>query len=154
VQLLRKPLRRTFDLIHLTSLHRWLFQDLYEWAGMLRTVAITKDRSVFAKPLFIRGQAKEIFAKLSADGFLRHVSVEELPARLASYYGDLNTLHPFRDGNGRTQRLFFRQLLGPRGLRLNWTGVAAEEKIAACIASFHGNDSHLAALFERILEDK
>jgi cell filamentation protein len=107
VQLLRKPLRRTFDLEHLRALHGWLFQDVYEWAGAIRSVAITKGRSVFARPLFIEEQARIISERLHSENLLRHASVNELPAWLASYYGDLNALHPFREGNGRTQRFFF-----------------------------------------------
>jgi cell filamentation protein len=148
------PLRRSFDLVHLTTLHGWLFQDIYDWAGAIRNVAITKGSSVFANPRYIEEQARALFAKLHSESLLRHVSVENLPARLASYYGDLNTLHPFREGNGRAQRLLFRQLLGPRGLRLNWTGVTSDEKIRGCIASYNGDDAPLAALFERILEAK
>jgi cell filamentation protein len=85
------PLRRTFDLAHLKGLHRWLFQDVYEWAGTTRNVAITKDESVFAMPLFIEQQAKALFAKLHSESLLRHVHVEDLPRRLAEHYGNLNT---------------------------------------------------------------
>ena len=154
VSLLRVPFRRTFDLVHLKGLHKWLFQDIYEWAGTTRSVGLTKGQSVFAKPMFIEAQARTMFLQLHSENLLRHVSIDDLAQRLAWYYGNLNSLHPFREGNGRTQRLFFRQLLGPRGLRLNWSDITADEKIAACVASHNGDDSHLAALFKRTLETK
>src|ERR1700682_5144690 len=100
---------------------------------------MNKDGSEFAKPNFIENEARLLFEKLSAEQYLRHTNIEDIVPRLAEYYGNLNSLHPFREGNGRTQRLFFRQLLAPRGLWLKLDEVTAGEKVAACAASHRGD---------------
>jgi cell filamentation protein len=149
---LKQSFRQTFDLAHLCALHNWLFQDIYEWAGSIRTVSITKDRTTFALPQYIEGQAEAIFQALRRDSLLRHVEFDDLPKPLAELYGNINTLHPFREGNGRTQRLFFRHLLIRRGLYLNWALVTASEKIEACVASHNGDNSRLEAIFSKVLK--
>jgi cell filamentation protein len=145
-------LHLSFDLDHLRLLHRWLFGDVYAWAGEIRTIPIIKDRSEFANPRFIESGANELFKKLRQERALRNVAMSDLPARLAYYFGELNALHPFREGNGRTQRLFLRQLLKARGLHLSWDQVSADEIVAVSVAVHIGNDAPLCKLFERIVK--
>lgn len=130
----RVRFHRSFDLNHLCLLHRWLFEDVYAWAGTIRTVPIIKDRSRFANPRFIEEGASRLFDELREKRQLRTVAAADLPGRLAYYFGELNALHPFREGNGRTQRLFLRQLLEVRGMLLEWDRVTADEIVAVSIA--------------------
>jgi cell filamentation protein len=143
---------RSFDLDHLRLLHRWLFGDVYAWAGEIRTIPMIKDRSEFANPRFIESGAKQLFKKLRQERTLRDVAAPDLPLRLAYYFGELNALHPFREGNGRTQRLFLRQLLDLRGLLLAWDQVSADEIVAVSVAVHIGDDAPLCRLFERIVK--
>ena len=106
VKLAKMSFRRTFELKHVQFLHRWLFQDVYEWAGEIRSVSLTKDASPFAQPRFIEPAAAKLFKTLAMERRLIDVPRGDLPVRLAFYFGELNALHPFREGNGRTQRLF------------------------------------------------
>lgn len=152
VQLTGVRFHRAFDLGHLRLLHRWLFQDVYAWAGEIRTVPIIKDRSEFANPRFIDGAAKQLFEKLREERMLRDVAAADLPRRLAYYFGELNALHPFREGNGRTQRLFLRQLLESRGLLLAWHQVTADEIVAVSVAVHIGDDAPLCRVFGRIVK--
>jgi cell filamentation protein len=76
VESLRRAFRKTFDLDHLRSLHRWLFQDVYEWAGDLRKVVITKGDSTFAFPQHIEAQARLLFDDLRAESALRHIALK------------------------------------------------------------------------------
>lgn len=147
----RVRFHRSFDLNHLCLLHRWLFEDVYAWAGTIRTVPIIKDRSQFANPRFIEEGASRLFDELREERQLRTVAAGDLPGRLAYYFGELNALHPFREGNGRTQRLFLRQLLEVRGMLLEWDRVTADEIVAVSIATHSGNDAPLCRLLERIV---
>ncbi len=152
-QLERSVFRRTFDFRHLCFLHRWLFQDVYAWAGQTRNVPINKDGSEFAQPQFIQAEADRIFTKLRRDEHLRVVDAERLPHDLAELFGDINALHPFREGNGRVQRLFLTQLVGLRGSRLAWDKVRAQEMIAVSVANHRGDPGPSEKLFARILRE-
>jgi len=150
--LARHRFRRTFDLDHLRLLHGWLFRDVYDWAGQIRTVPINKDGSEFAQPRFIESQMNRIASELREEQRLQSTAASALAGRLAYYFGELNALHPFREGNGRVQRLFLRHVLEPRDLMLAWESVTADEMVAVSIAVHCGDERPAQALFERILE--
>jgi cell filamentation protein len=143
---------RTFDLDHLRLLHWWLFRDVYDWAGQIRTVPINKDGSEFAQPRFIESEMNRVSLELRAEHILQSIAESDLARRLAYYFGELNALHAFREGNGRVQRLFLRHVLAPRGLTLAWESVTADEMVAVSVAVHRGDERPAQALFERILE--
>jgi cell filamentation protein len=152
VQLSAKRFRRTYDLRHVVFLHRWLFRDVYDWAGNVRTIPIHKGASEFAQPQFIDSEAARIFKELHHERNLAAVRAADLPGRLTYYFGELNALHPFREGNGRVQRLFFRHLLDLRGARIRWTDVSAKEMVAVSVAVHNGDEEPLRRLFARIVQ--
>lgn len=119
------------DLDVAQAVHRWLFGAVYAWAGELRTVQISKDDSTFALPEHLHSAADEVFKRLSADGFLRGRGAAEFAAGAARLLGDLNALHPFRDGNGRTQRAFLQIVADRAGWQVAWASVSAEEMLSA-----------------------
>lgn len=99
-----------FSFKHLCSIHKQLFQDVYSWAGKTRTVDISKG-TIFCLVQFIESQFDDLYRKLKKENFLADISDEkEMGKRLAFYLGELNMIHPFREGNGRTQRIFIEQL--------------------------------------------
>lgn len=112
-----------------------------------------KDQSEFARPEYIERYATQIFESLKRQSRLRDVSFGDLPVPLAYYFAELNALHPFREGNGRTQRLFLQQVLQPRRVAIAWDRVTSEENIAVSIAAFHGNEGPARELFGKILEE-
>ncbi len=71
--------------------------------------------------------------------------------RLAHYYIEVNAIHPFREGNGRTQRAFFTQLTSDAGYALSWARMNAEHNIAACIAGFHGDEQAAIKLLDGLV---
>ena len=85
--------------------HRHLFQDLYDWAGQPRTVMLAKGESAFAFPHAIQPSLEKRFADLAAKGNLRGLSPKAFAAGTAHHISELNAIHPFREGNGRTMRL-------------------------------------------------
>lgn len=116
------PFPRTFDLGHLQNIHRHLFQDVYSWAGDLRTVDLTKDSSNFHPHTLLRTGASSIFNALANDAALLDPTVGEdtFVAQAAQLLSDINYLHPFRDGNGRAQRAFLDEVAANSGKRLTW----------------------------------
>jgi cell filamentation protein, protein adenylyltransferase len=141
------PLTRHFDLDHLKAIHAFIFQDLYTWAGELRQVDIIKDASRFAHFAFLESQADTLFASLAQEHHLQGLSLEQFATRAAYYLGELNALHPFREGNGRTQRLFISALAREAGFQIDWTSVSAEQmKSASILSLFRADNSEFEAL--------
>jgi cell filamentation protein len=107
------------DTKSLFAIHKYLFQDVYDWAGKERTVEISKEGKQFF-PTNYFDTAFEYIDKLIAD--YRRCNTEdirELFAKLAAILDTINYLHPFREGNGRTQREFIRILALEKRLILN-----------------------------------
>lgn len=149
-ELLRSPEPGIFDLDHLCRIHRRLFGDVYAWAGKIRTVAIAKTAH-FALPQFIEGQARAIFTGLAEEDYLHGYERDRFVKRLAHYLGEVNALHPFREGNGRAQRAFFRQLTSEAGWWVDWTQVDREDNDEASRESLSGDLTHMEALLDRIV---
>lgn len=148
-------LPRSYDLAHLRALHRYLFQDVYEWAGELRTVGIKKAGEDFIPPRDIARPVAHIAAQIVSAQQLRAFSNEQLPRELAYMYDYVNFAHPFREGNGRTQREFFDQLLSESGRGLAWNLIDKTELHDAChVARADSNLEPMRALFTRILDDE
>ncbi|MCE7006178.1 Fic family protein [Kibdelosporangium philippinense] len=131
VELARSVLPDEYNSEHLQAFHRHLFQDVFDWAGQFRTVDISKDGARFAHYAFLDDQVSEVLARLEADDWLTGLSRERFVARLAFYYGEINARHPFREGNGRTQRAFLRQLSASAGWHLDWSELNKANNIEA-----------------------
>ncbi len=101
-QLAYKPLKGAFDAQHLQALHRHIFQDVFEWAGEFRTVNIFKSGDPFAFHQHIGSCLDTLCAELKRQGHLSGCNVERFATRAAYYFGEINAIHPFREGNGRT----------------------------------------------------
>jgi cell filamentation protein len=135
-----------FDLAHLQAIHRYLFGDVYEWAGQVRTIDIAKGGNAFAHHAYIATAAAPIFAALAREKHLAGLAPPAFSARAAHYLGELNALHPFREGNGRAQREFISHLAHSNGYYIAWENVAPAVMLQASIDSFQGDVSKLAAI--------
>ena len=140
-----------YDLDYLCQLHRLLFQDIYPWAGELRTLDIAKDGTRFCTVHRLVPEANKLFAKLQAENWFEGQSRDVLIELSAELYGDLNMVHPFRDGNGRAQRLLFEHLIINAGYQIDWSPVARDEWIAANIAAVHCDYRALDQIFARCI---
>lgn len=145
LELAQNPVHGKFDLEHLKAIHRSLFGDIYAWAGEIRNIDISKGTSRFANVNYIEPAAAAIFKELSAENFLAGLSVEKFSDRAAYYLGEINALHPFREGNGRAQREFINHLAYKNGFLIDWKNMNQQEMIQASIESLHGNYSKYAA---------
>jgi cell filamentation protein len=139
-----------YDLAHLCAIHRHLFREIYEWAGELRTVNMTKGDSVFALVEWLEPQAEQVFAWLAAEQHLLHRTRDPFIEEVSKFLSDLNALHPFREGNGRTQRAFLRLLAADAGWHLAWSEVDPGENAAISAASMADRRAFVP-LFQRIL---
>lgn len=148
--LLEQPLRGQFDLKHLQAIHKSIFQDLYPWAGEIRTVDIAKS-NLFCKVQFLHLQAQEIFDKLKKDQYLDGMPRNLFVQKLSYYFSEINALHPFREGNGRAQREFIRQLALRQGYVLHFAVISEEEMLEASVESFMLEYGKMEALFTRAL---
>lgn len=141
-----------FDLDHLKNIHWELFNTIYSWAGEIRTVEIAKENTRFANSDAVVRAAKQLFDELHAENLLKGLPREQYAGRLAHYYSEVNILHPFREGNGRAERVFFSQLVAETEYRLAWERLDADENLRACIAAYGGDESLLTAMLDGLLE--
>ncbi len=95
-----------FDLAHLRAIHRHLFQDMYDWAGEIRTVEIAKGGHQFQFRQYIATGMRDVHRRLEERDFLRGLRRRDFAAAAGPIIGDVNYVHPFREGNGRTQLLY------------------------------------------------
>jgi cell filamentation protein len=151
LDLLENPVKGSFDLTHLQAIHRYIFQDIYTWAGKIRTVDIAK-KTMFCKVQFIQSQANDIFRKLKMDHYLEGFSQRDLALKLAFYFSEINALHPFREGNGRSQREFIRELALHNGYKLSFAKISEQEMLDASVDSFLCNYEKMEQIFLKSLK--
>lgn len=110
---------RGFSVADLRRIHRTLFQDVYDWAGQFRHVRIAKGDTLFCYPEHIAANLERLLAQLATENHLRALAPRPFAERLAWYLNELNMIHPFRDGNGRTLYLFIAMLADHAGHALD-----------------------------------
>jgi cell filamentation protein len=146
------PVPPAYDLRHLCAIHHRIFADLYDWAGQLRTVAIAKG-TWFCLPQYIESAATEAFRPLHGENLLRGLPRDAFTDRLTYYLGEVNAVHPFREGNGRSQRAFFEQLASDAGYILDWQHLDADRNIAASAASMHGDPTLMRKMLDELIRE-
>ena len=151
MELQESPVVGRFDLAHLQAIHSYLFQDLYAWAGKIRTVDISKGSTFFAHHAAIQNYAdKQVFPAIARDKLLVGLDKPIFITRLAYHYAEINALHPFREGNGRSTRQFIEQLARHAGFDLDYTKVSQKTWIDAATVSFSGNLGPMENVFTMI----
>jgi cell filamentation protein len=139
------------DYPHYMALHHHLFQDVYEWAGQPRTIRIGKSGNWFCYPEYIDKQMKTVFAFLERLNFLMDMLPREFASNAAHILAEINAIHPFREGNGRTQLTFLSLLTDNAGLPFGAEELVRERVLDAMIQSFDGNEQPLADLIMDII---
>jgi cell filamentation protein len=141
-----------FGFTHLKKIHKAIFGDLYEWAGQPRKHGfISKGQTIFCNAGFIDNEAKRIFNELAFDHKLRNLDFSQFVDRLVYYSSEINVLHPFREGNGRTLREFIRQLAAINGYSIRWQLVPPDVLLKADINAFYKQYNPLKNAYSRIL---
>lgn len=144
-----KPIKGNFDFKHLKSIHKHIFQDIYSWAGKERTVEIGKG-NLFCTTRYIQEYAKEVFTKYFNQCYSAKDNFEKFIGVFSENYGDLNALHPFREGNGRAQREFARLVCLKCGYIFSLRNTTHQDMLNASILSFNKGDN---SAFEKIFSD-
>jgi cell filamentation protein len=146
------PVPPSYDLPHLGAIHKRIFGDIYEWAGRIRTVAIAKG-AMFCLPQYIKSSAAIIFRERHDEDCLRGLRRDAFVGRLAYYLGEVNALHPFREGNGRAQRAFFGQLARDAGFTLAWQHLDAARNVEAAVAIMRGDPEPIRKMLDALVRD-
>jgi cell filamentation protein len=124
---------------HYRRVHHHLFQDVYSWAGKYRTVRISKEGNMFCYPENIDREMKRLFEKLRNSNFLSDLEFEPFIAGTAEFLAGINAIHPFREGNGRSQLAFTYLLSRRAGHPLRLSKITRRGFLPAMVASFHGD---------------
>lgn len=135
-----------FSYAHLKAIHWHLFQDVYDWAGDERIVEMVKDDTVFCPSEHITQRMTEIADDLAAEYHLVGMAAPEFAARAAHYLCAINAAHPFREGNGRTQRAYLAELAEQAGHSMDFSRVTAAQMREASIAGIQGDEAPMTAL--------
>jgi cell filamentation protein len=157
-ELQKTPVVGRFDTTHLKTIHQRVFQDVFPWAGQFRTTMLGKAERVgqpatwFTPPHLLEHEAQRIFDSLHRSNLLRRIQPIEFARKAARLLGEINALHPFREGNGRTQRLFVDALANQAGHQLHFDVVSRERMVQASIEANRGNFGMMTRLFEEIID--
>ena len=146
------PFKGTLDLKYLQKIHSFIFEDIYTWAGRIRGGQFfSKGNSEFVRAPMIYTYADNTFGKLRSEKWLRGLSHEKFIERLAYFMSEVNTLHPFREGNGRTQRVFFQELARRAHYQINFFNVEPDVLLEADIEAYNKNYVPLIYLLEQMI---
>ena len=135
MELLKNPIKGNFSKAHLMNIHKFIFEDIYHFAGKIRREQISKADTMFYPPNLIDRELDKVFAKIKEKNMLRETDEEKIFDNLAYAMAELNIIHPFREGNGRSIREFIRLMAKRMGYNLNWGNVDKEELLEASIMS-------------------
>jgi len=149
------PIIEKFNFHNLCKIHKTIFEDIYEWAGLVRHGDfLSKGNSIFCRGQYIMENADKIMGNLQKENILRGLAKSKFIERTAYYMGEINALHPFREGNGRTCREFFRQLSLNANYTLDFSKSDKEELLTADIEAFNGKYEKLIEILEKAINSK
>ena len=131
------------------NLHCYVFSDIYEWAGKIRNVDMSKKGTRFCPPEKIETSGRAIFEYLSQMSYLAKLTDEDFIAEFTELYCRLNYLHPFREGNGRIQRLFLSMLLKNMGKGIDFSKIDADLLMIATIKAVSGDVFTIQDIFRQ-----
>ena len=153
IELLQNPFSGKFDFDHLKAIHKYLFDDLYEWAGKIRTVNLSGKGTSFADAADIEYMAENCFRRLKEENYFLDLPFDQYAEQIADFYNVLNMIHPFREGNGRTQRCFMTQLIQKAGYDIDFSEIDSDELMIATIYAAQGIKDLMVAFFQNNLSE-
>ena len=150
--LLKNPLNGHFTMTHLLNIHKFLFEDIYPFAGKLRKEQISKGDTAFYPPNYIKRELKRVFSAIHSNNFLTETDDVLRLRNLSWVMSQLNIIHPFREGNGRSIREFVRCMALKYGYHLNWGNTDRDTLINAAIASVYDSMAFYDVLKQCLVE--
>lgn len=140
------------------SLHKKTFESLYDFAGLYRTVNMSKGDSQFCLAKYLSSESKRIFTELENDAFLLTCkNKKDFVKRLTYYKSELIALHPFYELNGRTLRLFIDMLCLYNGYEFIDYSEAIENNAyieASILCVQYADNSKMEEIIENGLKEK
>jgi cell filamentation protein len=136
---------------HYCAIHRHLFQDVYPWAGRIRTVRIAKQGNTFCYPEHIDREMRRLFARLTKQKHLQSLNVTAFAEKAAHFPAELNAIHPFREGNGRTQFSFLIIVAERAGHPLALERLDPQAMLNATIESFGADERPLVDIISALI---
>lgn len=140
-----------WSVAHYRAIHRHIFQDVYRWAGRFRSIRISKGDSTFCYPENVPAEMRRVFRELRQAGCLRRLDQMAFSVGAAHLLAELNAIHPFRDGNGRSQLVFLVLLARQAGHPLDLERLEPGPFLTAMIRSFHGDETLLRGQVLKLL---
>jgi len=138
-----EPLQGPINEQRLKDTHRMIFGDIYDWAGSYRqgVGTMTKGRRAgyevtYGNSQFVPSEMARIFWELAAESSLQGLNLDQFAGRLVYFYSEIDSTHPFREGNSRTLRQFSADLALAAGYELDWepTGLTEHTRNALYVA--------------------
>lgn len=148
-----KPISDKFDLEHYKAIHRFLFEDIYDWAGSFRTVDMAKKGTGFCSANQLDDVARNCFDRLAENNLFSDLDRDEFVDAVVDFYCVTNMLHPFREGNGRTQRIFISQLIHHNGYDFYFSDIDSDDLMIATIQAANGVTDFLKQLFDKNISE-
>lgn len=138
---------------HYRNIHHHLFQDVYNWAGQYRTVRMSKGGNSFCYPEHISAEMTKLFQELRNQGFLKELPRADFVKQASHFIAELNAIHPFREGNGRTQLTLLALLSDHAEHPIDLDRLDPDQTLQAMIASFHGREQPLRAWLSELIPE-
>ncbi len=142
------PISDKFNLEHYKAIHKFLFEDIYDWAGSFRTVDMSKKGTGFCSADQLDDVARNCFSRLAENNLFSDLDRDEFVDAIVDFYCVTNMLHPFREGNGRTQRIFISQLIHHNGYDFDFSDIDSDDLMIATIQAANGVTDFLKQLFD------
>ncbi len=144
-----EKIESVFDFEFYKSIHRFLFEDIYDFAGKLREINISKKGTCFCPVKELEESCKACFERLEKEKFFKGLKREAFVKEIVDLYNTTNYLHPFREGNGRTQRIFISKLIKHNGYDFNFSNLDTDLLMIATIKAANGVSDGLYNLFDQ-----
>ena len=133
--LMESPIKGRFTKAQLMNIHRFLFEDIYPFAGHIRREQISKGDTMFFPPHLIGQELDKVFSKLHSEKMMHEKDRKHQIEHLSYIMSELNIIHPFREGNGRSIRELIRCMALHYGFSLDWSCVDRDTMLDAAIRS-------------------
>jgi cell filamentation protein len=146
------PIKGRFSLTHLLKIHKYIFSDIYPFAGKTRNENISKGSTLFCNCEYICENFNQLYSQLKKENFLKDLEINVFSERLAYYMAELNMIHPFREGNGRAIREYIRCLALAGGYIIHWDEVDKKQLLDAMIMSVNKEYSDLKDCLYKAIE--
>ena len=150
------PPKNTGDLAELLEIYRQLFSHVYPWAGKIRIVNLSKQvdaKHAFTDVSHIEQEMREEAARLRNDNLLQDLDENRFIEKMTSHFVTVNRIHPFREGNGRTQRLFWTLIAQEAGHPIDRRNIDGTWMIRASRKSMDDDLEELRNLLEKVVVD-